>query len=239
MIIIPFIRFRFLPNTFFLVMFYCVIFLPPIGLYLGTENWEDGSVYVLVQAVNVAVFAFVHIRTKSESLTLHWGLIEICEGSSTGNTLADFFWLVPVLLYAYIRAIAVTITGLIKGRPFTEEQWIKLVKKMGTGTQYGPMVAKLSSKIEQSPGDAQLYFERGVEYERNGQLEQAVKDFDKAVRLNLRHTEARLRKGRICEEMGDIREAVRTYNELIRYAGPDDQERVDFVREVLKDLEAE
>lgn len=61
-----------------------------------------------------------------------------------------------------------------------------------------------------------VYAERALAYREKNQLDQAIRDYTEAIRLNPRNNGTYFSRGRVLEKTGKIDEAVRDYTESIR-----------------------
>ena len=68
--------------------------------------------------------------------------------------------------------------------------------------------------------DAQAWFERGLSAEE-GDVESAIKAYERCRALDIRHLAARINLGRLLHEAGRFEEAQRVYREALRECEPD------------------
>ncbi len=225
-----------IPKVAYLYFLYLIIFLLPISLSIDARDHSGTVIWLIVEAVSISVFVLTDRRTKSKGLTLHYGLLEICESKVSGCANISLLYMVPLLLVAYLLAVLSALAGLFKGQNYSQERWIAIVAKLGHGVQYGPIVAAVSAEIEKSPNSVELYFRRAREYEKCGQTELALADYNKVLSLQPRNIEVLLRKGGLCEELGKRQEAIVAYRAFLYYAPAEDKERLGLVREWLSGL---
>ena len=65
--------------------------------------------------------------------------------------------------------------------------------------------------------DAAFYNNRGIDYRREGKLDLAIKDFDKAIELNPEFAEAYNNLGNAYDDKGDFDEAIVNFNMAIKF----------------------
>ncbi|MBI3035924.1 tetratricopeptide repeat protein [Candidatus Woesearchaeota archaeon] len=70
-------------------------------------------------------------------------------------------------------------------------------------------------KVQQNPNDAS-YYELGVLHKENGNVDDALKSFRKAVELNPKHSMALYELGILYEKQKDFDEAIKRYTESLR-----------------------
>ena len=80
-------------------------------------------------------------------------------------------------------------------------------------------VAKLTEAIQQDPQNFGAYLNRGVAYERMQQYDQALRDFDEALRLVPTFGMAYHYRGHIHADRNEHELAVRDYDQAIQCAG--------------------
>ncbi len=226
-----------IPPITYLFIFYLLLFLIPIGLSVEAPSPGGNLFWLIIAVINFVIFALTHYCTKSEGLTLNYGLIEICESGQSGCANITFVYMVPLLFIAYLLAVVATFRSFFKGRRFSQERWIAIVSKLGPGVQYGPIVNAISDELAKSPNRPDLYLRRAEEYEKCGLYELAIADYDKVLSFQYSNADVLFRKGRICEELGRIREAIIAYNLFMQFGSKEDKERRALVQEWLTALE--
>jgi tetratricopeptide (TPR) repeat protein len=224
------------PSVVYVFIVYFILFVVPLALSVKASSPVGTMLWLIVTAASIVLYSLTHHYTKSKGLTLNYGLLEICESKESGCANLTLVYMVPLLIVAYFLAVVATFGGLIKGRRFSQERWIAIVARLGQGIQYGPIVGEISVELEKAPNRADLLLRRAVEYERCGQAELAVADYDKVLSLQPRNADVLFRKGRLCEELGKTREAITVYRQFLHCASGEDQERRALVKEWLSDL---
>ena len=65
--------------------------------------------------------------------------------------------------------------------------------------------------------DAAFYSNRGIDYRKEGKLDLAIKDFDKAIELNPEFAEAYNNLGNVYDDKGDFDKAIVNFNTAIKF----------------------
>jgi tetratricopeptide (TPR) repeat protein len=228
-----------IPSIAYLYFVYLLLFLFPISMSIDASNQSRLIMWLTVEGLSIAIFALTHHYTRSKELTLHSGLVEICESRDSGCVNITFLYLIPMLLLAYLLAVMATLIGLFKGRQYSQERWIAVVTRLGRGVQYGPIVYDITRALTRAPNSADLYMRRAKEYEKCGEKILALADYEKALSLQYRNPDILFCKGRLCEELGRRRDAILAYRTFLSYASAVDGERKSLVRDWLKLLDEE
>ena len=77
-------------------------------------------------------------------------------------------------------------------------------------------ISSLSAVIQRSPNDPEGYNVRGSAYGRGGRYQDALKDFETAVRLNPNFYQAYSNRALIYRYMGDQQAALQDYNRALQ-----------------------
>ncbi len=88
----------------------------------------------------------------------------------------------------------------------------------------------ISGSIPYAPTDAKFYFHLGLTYGRLGQIEEAVKNFEKAIELKVNYKDARLAAALMYEEKGELGKAKEELEYILKNISPLDK----FVQDELK-----
>jgi tetratricopeptide (TPR) repeat protein len=67
-----------------------------------------------------------------------------------------------------------------------------------------------------NPNYAAAFYYRGAAYERKGQPDRAIEDYDQAIRLNPNYAEAFLNRGAVCNRKGQPDRAIEDLDQAIR-----------------------
>ncbi|MBI2656448.1 tetratricopeptide repeat protein, partial [Candidatus Woesearchaeota archaeon] len=70
-------------------------------------------------------------------------------------------------------------------------------------------------KVKEKP-DASSYYELGVLYKENNDINESIKSFKKAIELNPKHSMALYELGVVCEQQKNYDEAIKNYTESLR-----------------------
>ena len=79
---------------------------------------------------------------------------------------------------------------------------------------------------------------RAVAYSQKGDLDLAIADFDRALKINSKFAEAHFNKALACEQAGRAGEAPAAYKSFLQYAAPENDRQAHFARERIKALES-
>jgi tetratricopeptide (TPR) repeat protein len=77
-------------------------------------------------------------------------------------------------------------------------------------------IADYTHAIRLGPKDAELYYRRGLAYDREGDFGNAIADISEAIRLNPKYAEAFFSRGFVYDRDRNIEMAIGDYNEAIR-----------------------
>ena len=77
-------------------------------------------------ALNAALFALVWRRSSSPTLGFFAGLSSIAGSMMSGCANITLIYAIPVLAFCSLLAIVATFRGFVRGRRFTQQEWIRL-----------------------------------------------------------------------------------------------------------------
>jgi len=80
--------------------------------------------------------------------------------------------------------------------------------ELATNIEYLTQVESASRGIQSSPNSADLYCQRGINYQKMGQKERALEDFTKAIELDPSYALAHHNRGLVNSELGNRKAAV-------------------------------
>jgi tetratricopeptide (TPR) repeat protein len=74
----------------------------------------------------------------------------------------------------------------------------------------------LAQTTPDQPADANGFYQRGNSYEKQGDLDRAIADYDEAIRLDPKHANAFYNRGNAYTRKGDFDRAIADFSEAIR-----------------------
>ena len=74
----------------------------------------------------------------------------------------------------------------------------------------------MTRRIRLNPRYADAYYNRGIAYEKLGQYQRAIQDYDEAIRPNPRYADAYNNRGIAYDSLGQYQRAIQDYDEAIR-----------------------
>ena len=114
-----------------------------------------------------------------------------------------------------------------------EEPFNKGTEREG---QFDLAISDHTMALEMDPGNALAYYSRGVAYGRKGQWEQAFSDFTKTLEIDPENAGAWYSKGDALKNLGKYHDAIRIYDNFVKYASPEFAEDVKEIKRVVQDL---
>lgn len=106
----------------------------------------------------------------------------------------------------------------------------------GSKGEFYRAIADFNRSLEINPRDALTYNNRGNAYCFIGDFNRAIADYDHALQINTRYATAWFNKGLACEKAGRKAEARESYQNFLRYAPPQDFNKMHHARERIRAL---
>jgi tetratricopeptide (TPR) repeat protein len=104
---------------------------------------------------------------------------------------------------AYRQALAL--------EPTRADIYLNLSAMLAEGGRYVEMAALCDAAVARCPGSALLHYNRGVALDHLERLPEAVASYEKGLALDPKLADAHYNLGRLCEQMGDARGALRHF----------------------------
>ena len=121
-------------RTYAIIFIFIIAFVVPtiiIELTPYGDLPEDDERYwmmaTIVYLINTSLLILVWRNNSTSELTFWKGLCLICSQMMSGWANATIVYIFPILFIAYLVMVLNTITGLFKGREYTQMKWLKLV----------------------------------------------------------------------------------------------------------------
>ncbi|MBD2693663.1 DnaJ C-terminal domain-containing protein [Anabaena catenula] len=90
---------------------------------------DNPGLFVLCLVGNTSLFLAVAWFTNSRELSFWRGLRLLCASFSSGCANITIFYIIPVLLFYYVRMIVATCVGFRRGKVYTENWWMKTISE--------------------------------------------------------------------------------------------------------------
>lgn len=98
----------------------------------------------------------------------------------------------------------------------TEEELSDKSRELMKEAKYGEAISYLDRLLEQNPEKADAYNMRGVAYLEQGNMEDAVSDFNQALRYDSISYMPVFNRGNAYRQQGQLPEALQDYNQVVR-----------------------
>lgn len=128
----------------------------------------------------------------------------------------------------------------VAANPDNSNAWAELGNLYFDAGNHQGAIRSYLEYLELEPGDPNVLTDLGVMYRRNGQPEQAVASFDKAIAADPSHQQSRFNKGIVLmQELGQAEAAIKAWRELLtinpEFRAPSGQKLSDMLEAMRRD----
>ena len=175
-----------------------------------------------------SIFFFGHYEFKEQGARI----IEKCKKEDIRTELEQVSGLTEMRLFPDFEGFASLRDDLTPYTPLSADEHIKRADQAVRRDKFEEAIADYDKAIYRRPGDAFLYYSRGLAKTEMEKFEDAIADYNEAIRLNPEDTSAYYQRGLANAQLEQYDAAIADYDEAIRL-NPND-EFIHNQRELMK-----
>ena len=112
--------------------------------------------------------------------------------------------------------LAFTLTGCIGD--LSPEDLLERGKYLSDSNRAGEAITVLDELAAMSPSNPEVFYQRGLAWERNGDIDRALNDYSTAVGLNPKYTQAYNNRAVLRAQGGDFKDAIEDFSHVLQHS---------------------
>ena len=158
-----------------------------------------------------SIFFFGHYEFEEDAACV----IQKCKKEDIREALERISGITEIRLFPDFEGFASLRDDHTPYTPLTADEHTKRADRAIRKEEFEEAITNYNKAIYRKPGDAFLYYSRGLAKRRANQYDTAIKDYDEAIQLNSTYTSAYHQRGLAKAQLGQYENAIADYDKAI------------------------